>query len=49
MNKLATLFLTATLFVVNGAALAADSPQGGNNNGQANSNAAAGMDAPDAR
>lgn len=48
MNKLATLFLTATLSVASGAALAADSGSAGNNNGQANSSAEAGQVAPDA-
>ncbi|MCT4710811.1 YbgS-like family protein [Enterobacteriaceae bacterium H11S18] len=48
MNKLATLFLTATLSVASGAALAADSNSAGQNNGQANSSAEAGQVAPDA-
>jgi hypothetical protein len=48
MNKLATLFLTATLSVASGAALAADTTSGGSNNGQANASAEAGQVAPDA-
>jgi hypothetical protein len=48
MNKLAMLFLTASLSAASGAALAADTPAGGNNNGQANSSAEAGQTAPDA-
>lgn len=45
-NTLATLFLTATLSMMSGAALAADNAS--DNNGQANSAAAAGQTAPDA-
>lgn len=48
MNKLATLFLTASLGFASGAALAADNTAGSNNNGQANSSAEAGLPAPDA-
>ncbi len=48
MNKLAMLFLTASLSAASGAALAADTPAGGDNNGQANSSAEAGQTAPDA-
>ncbi|HEX4501348.1 MAG TPA: YbgS-like family protein [Scandinavium sp.] len=46
-NTLATLILTATLSMMSGAALAADSAS--DNNGQANSSAAAGQAAPDAQ
>jgi hypothetical protein len=46
-NTLATLILTATLSMMSGAALAADSAS--DNNGQANSSAAAGQTAPDAQ
>jgi hypothetical protein len=46
-NTLATLILTATLSMMSGAALAADSAS--DNNGQANSAAAAGQTAPDAQ
>ncbi|MFP2238027.1 YbgS-like family protein [Pseudescherichia vulneris] len=47
-NKtLATLFLTATLSMMSGAALAADSAS--DNNGQANAAASAGQVAPDAK
>lgn len=49
MNKLATLFLTASLTMASGAALAADSGSGSANNGQANAAADAGAVAPDAR
>lgn len=45
MNKLATLFLTASLSIASGAALAADTTS---NNGQANSSADAGLPAPGA-
>ncbi|BBU85495.1 hypothetical protein EIMP300_68950 [Escherichia coli] len=48
MTKLATLFLTATLSLASGAALAADSGAQ-TNNGQANAAADAGQVAPDAR
>ncbi len=49
MNKLAMLFLTASLSAASGAALAADTPSGSEtNNGQANSSAEAGQVAPDA-
>ena len=48
MTKLASLFLTATLSLASGAALAADSGAQ-SNNGQANSAADAGQVAPDAR
>ena len=48
MTKLATLFLTATLSLASGAALAADSGAQ-SNNGQANAAADAGQVAPDAR
>jgi len=48
MTKLATLFLTATLTMASGAALAADSV-GSNSNGQANAAADAGQVAPDAK
>ena len=48
MTKLATLFLTGTLTMASGAALAADST-GSDNNGQANAAAAAGQVAPDAK
>ncbi|MDL4617742.1 YbgS-like family protein [Citrobacter amalonaticus] len=48
MTKLASLFLTATLSLASGAALAAESsPQ--SNNGQANAAADAGQVAPDAK
>ena len=47
MNKLTTLFLTATLTLASGAALAADTTSG-MNNGQANASAEAGQVAPDA-
>lgn len=47
MTKLATLFLTATLSLASGAALAADSGAQ-TNNGQANAAADAGQVAPDA-
>ncbi|AYN30467.1 MULTISPECIES: YbgS-like family protein [Buttiauxella] len=46
MNKLTTLFLTATLTLASGAALAADTS--GMNNGQANAGAEAGQVAPGA-
>ncbi|WBM72752.1 YbgS-like family protein [Buttiauxella sp. WJP83] len=46
MNKLTTLFLTATLTLASGAALAAETS--GMNNGQANASAEAGQVAPDA-
>jgi YbgS-like protein len=47
-NKtLATLFLTATLSMMSGAAFAADSAS--DNNGQANAAASAGQTAPDAK
>jgi hypothetical protein len=46
-NTLATLILTATLSMMSGAALAADSAS--DNNGQANSSAAAGQTTPDAQ
>ncbi|HBX15608.1 MAG TPA: hypothetical protein DEF92_22995, partial [Leclercia adecarboxylata] len=50
MTKLATLFLTASLTMASGAALAADSAGGSDsNNGQANAAADAGAVAPDAR
>ncbi|MGU3413510.1 YbgS-like family protein [Enterobacteriaceae bacterium C23F] len=45
-NTLATLILTATLSMMSGAALAADTAS--DNNGQANAAAAAGQPAPDA-
>lgn len=48
MNKLAMLFLTASLSAASGAALAADTPASSDNNGQANSSAEAGQVAPDA-
>ncbi|MCU6663774.1 MAG: protein YbgS [Silvania sp.] len=49
MTKLTTLFLTATLTLASGAALAADQTQGSENgNGQANAAADAGALAPDA-
>lgn len=51
MNKLAMLFLTASLSAASGAVLAADTSSGGasdSNNGQANSSAEAGQVAPDA-
>lgn len=48
MNKLATLFLTATLSLAGGSALAAAGAQSGTGNGQANAAAAAGQPAPDA-
>lgn len=49
-NKtLATLFLTATLSMMSGAALAADSTSASDNNGQANAAADAGQKAPDAQ
>ncbi|MBA7802314.1 YbgS-like family protein [Citrobacter freundii] len=48
MTKLASLFLTATLGLASGAALAADANTQ-SNNGQANSSADAGQTAPDAR
>ncbi len=48
MNKLAMLFLTASLSAASGAAMAADTPAGGANNGQANSSADAGQVAPGA-
>ncbi|MDY1036407.1 YbgS-like family protein [Lelliottia sp. CFBP8978] len=48
MNKLATLFLTATLTMASGAALAADNT-GSDSNGQANAAASAGQVAPDAK
>jgi len=49
MNKLTTLFLTATLTLASGAALAAEtSGTSGMNNGQANASAEAGQVAPDA-
>ena len=48
MTKLASLFLTATLSLASGAALAAESNTQ-SNNGQANSSADAGQVAPDAR
>ncbi len=47
MTKLATLFLTATLSMASGAALAAETGSD-NNNGQANAAAEAGQVAPDA-
>lgn len=47
MNKLASLFLTATLSAASGAALAADTGAA-SNNGQANASAEAGQTAPDA-
>ncbi|HEY2451141.1 MAG TPA: YbgS-like family protein [Scandinavium sp.] len=46
-NTLVTLILTATLSMMSGVALAADSAS--DNNGQANSAAAAGQTAPDAQ
>lgn len=49
MTKLATLFLTASLTLASGAALAADQTQGSESgNGQANAAADAGALAPDA-
>ncbi|WP_260863172.1 YbgS-like family protein [Citrobacter sp. Marseille-Q6884] len=48
MTKLASLFLTATLTLASGAALAAETTTQ-SNNGQANSSADAGQTAPDAR
>ncbi|WP_446028982.1 YbgS-like family protein [Lelliottia amnigena] len=48
MTKLATLFLTATLTMASGAALAADASSS-DNNGQANAAASAGQVAPDAK
>jgi hypothetical protein len=48
MTKLTSLFLTATLSLASGAALAADTNTQ-SNNGQANSAADAGQVAPDAR
>jgi len=48
MTKLATLFLTATLTIASGAALAADASSS-DNNGQANAAASAGQVAPDAK
>lgn len=48
MTKLATLFLTATLTMASGAALAADTA-GSDSNGQANAAANAGQVAPDAK
>ena len=48
-NTLATLFLTVTLSMMSGAAMAADSASNASdNNGQANSSADAGQMAPDA-
>lgn len=46
MNKLTALFLTATLSVASGMAMAAETS--GSNNGQANASAEAGQVAPDA-
>ena len=48
MTKLASLFLTATLSLASGAALAAET-NAQSNNGQAHSSADAGQVAPDAR
>ncbi|WP_437890253.1 YbgS-like family protein [Phytobacter sp. V91] len=48
MNKLAVLWLTTTLTLASGAALAADSTSQ-TNNGQANAAASAGQVAPDAK
>ncbi len=48
MTKLASLFLTATLSLASGAALAAET-NAQSNNGQANSSSDAGQVAPDAR
>jgi len=48
MTKLATLFLTATLTLASGSALAADSSASGSN-GDANAAAEAGQVAPDAK
>ena len=48
MTKLASLFLTATLSLASGAALAAETSTQ-SNNGQANAAAAAGQVAPDAK
>lgn len=48
MTKLASLFLTATLSLASGAALAAESSTQ-SNNGQANAAADAGQVAPDAK